>query len=48
MAGTTIPSVSFADDLALVATSRAELEILIAAYLEWCSLLGLKVIKVQA
>ena len=42
-----IPSVSFADDVALVAQDRAEAETLIAAYLRWCGLLQLKVTKVQ-
>ena len=46
--GCRVPSVSFADDVALVATSRRELEVLVAAYLRWCSLLGLRVTKVQA
>ena len=45
--GCRVPSVSFADDVALVATSRQELEVLVAAYLRWCSLLGLRVTKVQ-
>jgi hypothetical protein len=43
-----VPSVSFADDLALVGRSRAEIEHLIAAYLQWCQLLGVRVTKVQA
>ena len=43
-----IASVSFADDLVLVAPSKASLEALIAAYLQWCSLLGVQVTKVQA
>ena len=42
-----IASVSFADDLALVATCRRDMEELVAAYLEWCSLLGVNVTKVQ-
>ena len=42
-----VPSVSFADDVALVASTRAEAETLIAAYLRWCSLLQLKVTKAQ-
>ena len=42
-----IPSVSFADDLALVAGSQSAMQELIAAYLEWCGLLGVKVTKVQ-
>ena len=41
-------SISFADDVALVASSLGDLETLIAAYLQWCALLGLKVTKVQA
>ena len=43
-----VASVSFADDVALVAGSQGELETLIGAYLGWCSLLGVKVTKVQA
>jgi hypothetical protein len=46
--GQRVPSVSFADDLVLVASSRGELETLISAYLQWCSLLGIRVTKVQA
>ena len=46
--GCRVPSVSFADDVALVAENKEGLEQLIAAYLEWCSLLGVKVTKVQA
>ena len=42
-----VPSVSFADDVALVARDRAEAETLIAAYLRWCALLQLKVTKIQ-
>lgn len=42
-----VPSVSFADDVALVARDRAEAETLIAAYLRWCDLLQLKVTKAQ-
>ena len=38
VAGTRIPSTSFADDLALIATSLGDIEALIAAYLEWCQL----------
>ena len=44
---TLIPSVSYADDLALVARCQAEMEVLVAAYLRWCMLLGLEVTKVQ-
>ena len=47
VAGTCIPSTSFADDLALIATSLGDIEALIAAYLEWCQLLGVRVTKVQ-
>ena len=47
VAGHRIASASFADDLALVAGSLAEMQQLIGAYLEWCSLLGVKVTKVQ-
>ena len=42
-----IASISFADDLALVAPSQRNMEQLISAYLEWCSLLGINVTKVQ-
>ena len=35
-----IASASFADDVALVAASQADLEQLIVAYLQWCQLLG--------
>ena len=42
-----IPSVSFASDLALVGSSLQDIEALIAAYLEWCALLKIKVTKVQ-
>ena len=42
-----IASASFADDVALIADSQAQLEQLIAAYLEWCGLLGVRVTKVQ-
>ena len=47
VAGCRVPSVSFADDLALVAGSKREMAGLIAAYLEWCALLDVKVVKVQ-
>ena len=47
VAGYRIPSASFADDLALVASSRAEMGQLVSAYLEWCALLGVRVTKVQ-
>ncbi len=40
------PLVSFADDLALVASSIEDMEKLVAAYLEWCRLLVVKVTKV--
>ena len=43
-----VASVSFADDIALVAGGQKELEALIGSYLSWCSLLGVKVTKVQA
>ena len=43
-----VASVSFADDVALVARDKRELETLIGSYLHWCSLLGVKVTKVQA
>ena len=47
VAGSCIPSVSFADDLVLVGGSRKELETLISAYLSWCDLLGFLVTKFQ-
>ena len=47
VAGRRVPSVSFADDVTLVGRDRQEAEVLIAAYLQWCSLLGLRVTKVQ-
>ena len=47
VAGQWISSVSFADDIALVATSKKDITALIAAYLEWCSLLDVNVVKVQ-
>jgi hypothetical protein len=46
--GCRVPSVSFADDVALVAGTKSDLEALIVGYLEWCSLLGVQVTKVQA
>ena len=42
-----IPSVSYADDVVLVAQSQAETEVLATAYLRWCALLDLEVTKVQ-
>ena len=48
MPGCRVASVSFADDVAMVAGSKKELETLVAAYLQWCSLLGVRVTKVQA
>ena len=42
-----IASASFADDVALAAPSQPQLESLIAAYLVWCHLLGVRVTKVQ-
>jgi hypothetical protein len=47
VAGSHIPSTSFADDVVLVARCQAEMEALISAYLAWCRLLGLTVTKVQ-
>ena len=44
---TRIPSLSFADDLALVSDSQPSMVTLIEAYLSWCELLGLRVTKVQ-
>ena len=46
--GCRVPSGSFADDVALVAATQADLESLIAAYLHWRQLLGVRVTKVQA
>ena len=43
----TVPSISFADDVVLIGRCQAEIEALIAAYLEWCKLLLLTVTKVQ-
>ena len=42
-----VPSISFADDVALIATCRRDAEELVDAYLEWCELLGVNVTKVQ-
>ena len=42
-----IPSVSYADDVALIGGSEAEIQQLIGAYLHWCTLLDLEVTKVQ-
>ena len=42
-----VPSVSYADDVALVARSLDEMKSLVAAYLRWCALLDLQVTKVQ-
>ena len=42
-----MPSVSYADDVALVARSLDEMKSLVAAYLRWCALLDLQVTKVQ-
>ena len=44
---TLIPSISYADDLALLARCQSEMESLVSAYLRWCALLGLEVTKVQ-
>jgi hypothetical protein len=43
----TIPSVSYADDVCLVARDQAEMEVLAGAYVRWCTLLDLEVTKVQ-
>ena len=43
MDGNYLASVSFADDLVLMATSWEEMEFLVLAYLEWCQLLGLRI-----
>jgi hypothetical protein len=48
ISGCRVASVSFADDVALVAPNKASLEALIAAYIDWCQLLGVRVTKVQA
>ena len=40
--GCRVPSGSFADDVALIARNKPELELLVAAYLRWCALLGLR------
>ena len=45
--GRQVPSVSFADDVALVGRDKSEALVLIDAYLRWCSLLGLNVTKIQ-
>lgn len=47
VAGLRIPSVSFADDVALAADSEAGIRTLIQGYLDWCGLLGVQVTKVQ-
>jgi hypothetical protein len=44
---TTVPSVSYADDVTLVARSFDEAETLVAAYLHFCALLDLEVTKIQ-
>ena len=45
--GRRVPSVSYADDVALVGQDKAEALVLIGAYLRWCELLGLRVTKIQ-
>ena len=45
--GRRVPSVSFADDVALVARDKPEALVLINAYLRWCDLLNLRVTKIQ-
>jgi hypothetical protein len=47
VAGVLVPSASFADDVALLAPTLESLESLIASYLEWCALLGVRVTKMQ-
>ena len=47
VAGRRIPSISFADDVALIGGSREDIKALIEAYLGWCSLLSVQVTKVQ-
>ena len=43
IAGVYIASVSFTDDVVLIATSRDELQVLAEGYLRWCDLLGVRV-----
>ena len=43
MAGVYVASTSFADDVALVGTSWAEVELLVAGYQQWCRLLGIHI-----
>jgi hypothetical protein len=45
--GRKVASMSFTDNVALVAGCQRDLEALVAAYLQWCNLLGLKVTKIQ-
>ena len=47
VAGLRIASLSFADDVVLIATSPTDMQRLISAYLDWCSLLGVLVTKTQ-
>jgi hypothetical protein len=47
VSGVRVPSASFADDVALLAPTLESLESLIASYLEWCALLGVRVTKMQ-
>ena len=47
MNSTSIPSISFADDLALMAPTAEDMVSLIKGYLAWCNLLGVNVTKVQ-
>ena len=47
IADTCIPSISFADDLALLAPSADDMAQLIDSYLQWCHLLQINVTKVQ-
>ena len=42
-----VASISYADDVCLMAPSQSAIEYLILAYQEWCQLLDLKVTKVQ-
>ena len=47
VAGIPVASLSFADDLVLAGRSSADISHLIGAYLRWCSLLSVRVTKVQ-
>ena len=47
VAGCSVASVSFAEDLALVGASKEGVRLLIEAYLEFCALLGIRDTKIQ-